>query len=681
MPMLLTKLMASGVPPGMALALGSDVADNQTAVGTTQLTAHETSTAVVRYTSVASGTGSLLDNGANGDSQFIVNDGANTLAVYPHVGGSINGLGTNAAFSIPAGAWAFFDRITNTRWVAGNDAANSVFLPSGTGAIATTVQTELRDFPYNVKRFGAIGDGSTDDSAAILACVNAAAGQTLGAYASVSGVYVPPGIYKLSSSACLTPTITTSIRAGIQFFGAGMHTSILRLAPSGSDLYFYNNVATARAQFCTFSDLGFEGVAPASLAAYTDISNNAKGFRLWATIASGSHEQGFRFTRCRFFGLHTMFETAGDNTTSENMFVQCHINQIKSVVLKTDNIQSFNHEFHACEMHDLYGDVFQVSTNGGGAIKMYGGSVIMDSAQAVDCWFFHGTGSSGQIAGPFVFDGVRFEIKGNTTNLVSLTDAKQFHLNFNNCNLYDTATSAKASWCKIGSHSVVHFLKCGHLEASGDYSRVAIDNSGGGFAINGEIIFDGCQLPLNFSDKCSLADTYGSGLIRAINCFGPAGSFNGATHYAHDFDLHGIATNPGAYATWPASGTKDSGSPSHAQWILKVAQIKLPTDYWPDITEHTLRMPKNAILVNMHLRKPAGGVDATATIFRIGRADKSGTDHLVSDSQRMDAAHTGDATNLFYFVGSTDNERNLLLYTDENPAASIQGGLCIVEYY
>lgn len=63
------------------------------------------------------------------------------------------------------------------------DASAVNYFPAGTGAVATTVQTKLRE-SVSVKDFGAVGDGVTDDTAAIQA-----------AFAVAGYIYIPDGTY------------------------------------------------------------------------------------------------------------------------------------------------------------------------------------------------------------------------------------------------------------------------------------------------------------------------------------------------------------------------------------------------------------------------------------------------------------------------------------------------------
>ncbi len=86
------------------------------------------------------------------------------------------------------------------------------FTQTGTGASARTVTSRFQD-TISVKDFGAVGDGSTNDTAAIQAALNQ------GAVAGVS-VYLPAGTYQVED--------TINIKSNNHFFGAG-EASIIRM--------------------------------------------------------------------------------------------------------------------------------------------------------------------------------------------------------------------------------------------------------------------------------------------------------------------------------------------------------------------------------------------------------------------------------------------------------------------
>lgn len=72
------------------------------------------------------------------------------------------------------------------------DAVEVSFTPSGTGAVATTLQAKHREV-MSAKDFGATGDGSTDDTTAMQAAITAAA-------AADKVLFIPTGTYKITDT-------------------------------------------------------------------------------------------------------------------------------------------------------------------------------------------------------------------------------------------------------------------------------------------------------------------------------------------------------------------------------------------------------------------------------------------------------------------------------------------------
>ena len=80
--------------------------------------------------------------------------------------------------------------------------AFNYFEQDGTGAVATTVQTKLRE-TVSVKDFGAVGDGVTNDTAAIQAAIDTG-----------NSVFFPKGTYVVSS-------LTIQNKSNVAYFGDG----------------------------------------------------------------------------------------------------------------------------------------------------------------------------------------------------------------------------------------------------------------------------------------------------------------------------------------------------------------------------------------------------------------------------------------------------------------------------
>ena len=104
--------------------------------------------------------------------------------------------------------------------IAPGSSAYMTYTPAGTGAVTTTVQAKLRE-SVSVKDFGAVGDGVTDDFAAITLALAASSGREL---------FFPAGTYKINfaGSSALTPLVNCSL------VGENKHSTILDFVPSST---------------------------------------------------------------------------------------------------------------------------------------------------------------------------------------------------------------------------------------------------------------------------------------------------------------------------------------------------------------------------------------------------------------------------------------------------------------
>jgi hypothetical protein len=116
-------------------------------------------------------------------------------------------------------------------------AAQVGFLQSGTGAITTRkVQDKLREFP-SVTDFGAVGNGTTDDTSAISTAIAACAGKTL---------LFPNGIYKITSPITISVADITLVGIGAEIRQVTAMTAALQVNASGvtiADIYFNSTQA------------------------------------------------------------------------------------------------------------------------------------------------------------------------------------------------------------------------------------------------------------------------------------------------------------------------------------------------------------------------------------------------------------------------------------------------------
>jgi hypothetical protein len=142
------------------------------------------------------------------------------------------------------------------------------YLPAGVGAVSTTVQTKLRE-SVSVKDFGAVGNGSTDDTVAIQTAINSSPFKT---------VFFPSGNYKVSSAININSTVN------IQGAGAAQ-TTVSQVTLNSDTFVFAPTTAGVTSDFLNFPSI-------------QDISVNYTN-----TISTSVSGAGVRFVQCNGYKL------------------------------------------------------------------------------------------------------------------------------------------------------------------------------------------------------------------------------------------------------------------------------------------------------------------------------------------------------------------------------------------
>jgi len=131
---------------------------------------------------------------AGSNYKFVLLTSANvTLVTWDNITG-INGTGIATA-AVNVSFTGFKDQVGNVQDLADADGSDWIgFQPAGVGSVARSAQDKMRDF-VSVKDFGAVGDGVTDDTVAILAAITASPGRV---------IFFPNGKYKFTQTLEMT---------------------------------------------------------------------------------------------------------------------------------------------------------------------------------------------------------------------------------------------------------------------------------------------------------------------------------------------------------------------------------------------------------------------------------------------------------------------------------------------
>jgi hypothetical protein len=202
--------------------------------------------------------------------------------------------------------------------LAGVDSSAVTYQPAGIGAVTTTVQAKLRQ-TVSVKDFGAVGDGVTDDTAAIQAAINASVGG--------GTLLLPVGTYLVSSTLIFTSVIT--------FQGQGVGSVILAASTmsNSTDLLLLEPTSSSSllAEFWTFSNF--------SIACQ---SGPSAGYAMHIS-AVNANIAGLLIDRIRFAKTgNTSIYADGINTPSLMTIQNCFIANGISIPTSGDTIRIIN---------------------------------------------------------------------------------------------------------------------------------------------------------------------------------------------------------------------------------------------------------------------------------------------------------------------------------------------------
>ena len=329
------------------------------------------------------------------------------------------------------------------------------YTPAGTGAVATTVQSKLRE-SVSVKDFGATGDGVTDDTAAFIAANNYLMTKGLPPTNQlVESQYVtleiPEGIYKITGHRIFGSQIATGSNGTapprmIQILGRGA-TLIWDVVNEDDELFYFDGtIANPKVQglsiFTTRSSIINSGAGVIfRFYANTALTNQANASKLHLTDVSvwpGRRTGGGAFQRTKYVFLNT-----GNAMCDQMLIDNCRFSYMQKAYVG-QNDQAVNVTFSSCSFAGLSNDGVATATT------YFDFTRMNDNFNVVNCSFSVQSGetllktTSPQSGGFYVetadfnfnFDNNRVEILAGTSNVSwKLCDMNFGKLNFRNTDL------------------------------------------------------------------------------------------------------------------------------------------------------------------------------------------------------------------------------------------------------
>lgn len=201
------------------------------------------------------------------------------------------------------------------------------------------VRGNFANTEFNVKDFGAVGDGATDDTNAIK---NALASIAYSTTNTRYILYFPKGEYLITESNVFASFSATNVRSMLVRGDSQFTSRLILVGDNVTEKWFFDNKSVADDDHANnrrkVARLYFEHIS-----LETDDPLHCNGFKVW----SNGHDKQFRFLDCNII-LGTFFYAQGTANADLTIVDKCDILAVK--VLETNNSQSVAHRFTNCNI-------------------------------------------------------------------------------------------------------------------------------------------------------------------------------------------------------------------------------------------------------------------------------------------------------------------------------------------
>lgn len=331
-------------------------------------------------------------------------------------------------------------------------AMGSVAAGAQTQAAVPALATTPNDWLIDVRSYGAVGDGTTDDSAAIRRAVDALLLARRGGVVS-DVLFFPPGTYRVTRPDVLmwSPTAGTADQVfGLTILGCGPRVSEIffdRKAVLSSDPRVGNLITAAvRLRYLKISNISFTSESASNNFGYF-WSRDGDDAKLRYPAFGHGQNQNMTFERVEWRGTwNRVIGLDGDqqaNNNSEWLFDSCSTGidftttdaflrvGITTPTVNQQQNQFLNFTLLNCHMALRKGTMLRFDR--GGSINIIGGSWSMASPDVGPCTAIHMPLSNGDpSAARLLVQGVRFEPKAANHKIIDCA-WENGHVTFVSC--------------------------------------------------------------------------------------------------------------------------------------------------------------------------------------------------------------------------------------------------------